>query len=153
MMADRIDLSGSSDLRHLGEAQRNSLAEQATVEEYGKGDYVFSEGEPASTVCFVIEGRIDLEVQTMRGTPVVLDVLGPGDLLGWSACLGTGSATASSHCQSAVRLIKIEGEVLRNVLKDDADKGLLVMMEIAKTIARRLRESRTRLTHLLGDYV
>ena len=152
-MVENIDLNAFRDLNNLGEAQRKALLEQARTDTVAKGEYVYQEGEPATEVCFVISGRIELEVQTMRGTPIVLDVLGPGDLLGWSACLGMGNATASSHCQSETRLLRIEGALLRELLKEDADRGLLVMTDIAMTVARRLRESRNRLTHLLGDMV
>ena len=150
-MVENIDLNAFPDLNNLGETQRKTLLERARIDTIAKGDYIYHEGEPATEVCFVISGRIELEVQTMRGTPIVLDVLGPGDLLGWSASLGMGNATASSRCQSETRLMRIEGSLLREMLKEDSGKGLLVMTDIAKTVARRLRESRNRLTHLLGD--
>ncbi len=152
-MVDNIDLNTFPDLTNLGGTQRTALLERARVDTIAKGDNIYLEGDPATDVCFVISGRIDLEAQTMRGTPIVLDVLGPGDLLGWSACLGMGNATATSHCQSDTHLLRIEGSMLRELLEQDSSRGLLVMTDIAKTVARRLRESRNRLTHLLGDMV
>ncbi len=151
-MNEKIDLRQFSSLRELNDEQQEALLEQAVIEEYGEGDYIFHEGASATHVCFILQGKIDIEVKSEKKI-FVLDQLGPGDLLGWSACLGTGNSTASSFCQSHVRLVKIEGTVLREILHKDTERGLQAAMDIARIIARRLRESRKRLTHLLGDMV
>lgn len=139
-------------LKNLTEQQKEKVAEFSMIEEYEPGDYVVREGQPPIDVYFMLEGKIDLEVESPRGTPIVTDSLTHGDLLNWSACLGGGQVTASSHCRSKVKLIKINGEEFINILQQEPSAGFLIMQDIARTIARRLRESRNRVSHLLADY-
>ena len=44
--------------------------------------HLFFEGEDASSVLFVLSGRVKVSIAAPSGREVVLDVLGPGDIVG-----------------------------------------------------------------------
>jgi len=73
-----------------------------------KGEAVFSQGEPADTVCYIQEGKVKLTVVSEQGKEAVVAVLGPEDFFG-EGCL-TGQhlriATATAATDSVIVHIK-----------------------------------------------
>lgn len=68
---DFLDERDRSDLESLGRLQR-----------YPRGAWVMRQGDPSDAVCVVIEGRMKITLDTADGRAIVLDVFGPGDVLG-----------------------------------------------------------------------
>jgi len=73
-----------------------------------KGEAVFSQGEPADTVCYIQEGKVKLTVVSEQGKEAVVAVLGPEDFFG-EGCL-TGQrlriATATAATDTVIVHIK-----------------------------------------------
>jgi CRP/FNR family cyclic AMP-dependent transcriptional regulator len=65
---------------------------------YGRGETLFTQGDPCGDVLFIERGRVQLSVQSATGSEAVLATLGRGDFLGEGCLAGqrlrTGSATA-----------------------------------------------------------
>lgn len=74
---------------------------------YRAGQALFREGDPPGPVFVLAEGRVDVEVLTPSGRPVLLAVKRPGDLVGeLAAILGTDrSATATAREPVAVDVV------------------------------------------------
>jgi len=84
-----------------------------TVEVFGKGDPIYSQGDDCETVMYLQKGEVTLSVLSTRGKEAIVAVLRPGCFFGESGLAGertrTGSATASSA--STVLLIQKAGMV------------------------------------------
>jgi CRP-like cAMP-binding protein len=75
-------LSASALFREITGEDRRRLAEVSLVKSYGKGDRVFSEGEPSDFLYTILSGRIKVVKLVHGGREVILEIFGPGDPLG-----------------------------------------------------------------------
>ena len=69
-----------------------------TVTKYGRGEAIFTQGEPCDHVLYIQSGGVKLSVLSKTGKEAVVAMLGPGDFFG-EGCLAAqalrmGSATA-----------------------------------------------------------
>src|SRR5665213_439624 len=71
---------------------------QRRVQKFEESQEVYTQGDPATSVMYIQEGRIKLSVVNEAGKEAIVGILGPGDFLG-EGCLAnqmlrTGTATA-----------------------------------------------------------
>jgi CRP/FNR family transcriptional regulator, cyclic AMP receptor protein len=82
--------------------------------EFRKKQTLFTQGEPAKQVFYLLEGSVKLAVTSTAGKEAVVAILGPGDFLG-EACLAGQPlwiATATTMTQGRALVIE-KGEMLR----------------------------------------
>jgi CRP-like cAMP-binding protein len=69
-----------------------------TVVEYGRGESIFTQGDPCEAVLYIQSGGVKLSVLSKSGREAVVAMLGPGDFFGEGCLAGQplrmGSATA-----------------------------------------------------------
>jgi CRP/FNR family cyclic AMP-dependent transcriptional regulator len=69
-----------------------------TVMEYGRGETIFTQGDPCEDVLYIQTGGVKLSVLSKTGREAVVAMLGPGDFFGEGCLAGQpvrmGSATA-----------------------------------------------------------
>lgn len=58
---------------------------------FRRGEVVFHVDDPADTLHLIVSGRFAVRVQTAVGDVAILTVLGPGDMFGELALIGSGS--------------------------------------------------------------
>ena len=83
-------------------------------ENFGPGETIFSEGDPAETLMYIRRGRVKLSVASRTGKEAILAILGPGEFLG-ETCLGSQSTrirTATAITSTALQVIE-RNEMLR----------------------------------------
>ncbi len=99
----------------LADAQRAAVASLARVEQVAAGTTVFRESEPADDLRFIVDGRVSLGMRFGgRGEVIVLSI-GPGELVGWTALLGT-TWTATARAVERSTLLRLPGAALRSAL-------------------------------------
>lgn len=82
-----------------------------TIETFEPGDVVFAEGSAGSFMYVVLEGTIDI----LLGDKL-LDISGPGDLVGEMAMIDSRPRSASAVSRTTSRLARVdEGEFLEMV--------------------------------------
>src|SRR5690349_3410211 len=81
-------LSQVSPFRVLPAKELERLAALAQPKRYGKGETIFSEGDPADSVWVLREGRIQIFKYTSGGRPLAIESLGPKELFGTLCRLG-----------------------------------------------------------------
>jgi CRP/FNR family transcriptional regulator, cyclic AMP receptor protein len=59
-----------------------------TIVQYRKREHVYSQGDAASTVMYIREGRVKLSVVNVLGREAVVALLGPGDFFGQGCLAG-----------------------------------------------------------------
>ena len=60
------------------------LAESAMGKDFAANELIFAEGAVANRFYLIEEGTVALETSTADGNRVAIEVIGPGDVLGWS---------------------------------------------------------------------
>ncbi len=153
-MSTTTDFNDLPLLQDLTTLQRSNLLDKTSTYSLGKDEAIFHEGDSAEDIYFLLEGKVNLQTSTFENKSVITDVLRAGDFFGWSGVFEGAKMTATAICTSDVRLAKIARDDFMNELTMHSDTGVYVMIRVAETISRRLRESRSRLAlHLSGSSV
>jgi len=124
-----------------------ALAELGRVRSFPKQAVIIHEGDAADTVYIVLAGRVRVFSSAQDGRDVVLDVLGPGEIIGEMALDGS-PRSASVMTMEPTTVAVLDAAVLRERLKSDADLAMLLVTELLG----RLRKTNRIVKQLaLGD--
>jgi signal transduction histidine kinase len=147
---------GQFELFHgLPPAALEQIARLATTEEYSSGQKVFKEDEDAECLYLLLEGKVALEkrVQLGRtGTPrqATINVVGPGNLIGWSSLVPPYHYTSTGVCTEACQLLAICGDDLRKYLNENPEFGSQVYHRVASIVRSRMVNATSTLTYFLS---
>lgn len=118
----------------------SGLRSSAMRQRYPAGATLFLESDVAAAVLVIQHGELKVSVTSREGREFVLDVLGPGDVVGELAALDGGSRSATGVALTDVEVLAIPShEFRRTVETDPALEGALLM-----EVIRRLRASNRR---------
>jgi CRP-like cAMP-binding protein len=146
-LAQRLStLSFSAD---LSDQMLKSLASISQAVSYPAGGIVFEERTQHRNLYLIWSGKValDMEVPGHGNTRVLM--LGPGELVGWSAVLDAGEMTASAVAIENTELVMLAADELRELCQKDSQLGYSIMLRIARQLARRLLATRLHLLNLL----
>jgi hypothetical protein len=112
------------------------VANIAREEWYPQSTVIFHQGEEGHMMFVIVEGRVDV-VRTIRGAEQVLAQRGPGEFVGEMAIIESVPRLATLRTQSDVRVLAIEGETFKEILRERPDVSFAVL----RNVSRRLRET------------
>ncbi|MBI2830564.1 MAG: cyclic nucleotide-binding domain-containing protein [Chloroflexi bacterium] len=131
----------------LNDVELRKVANLTTEKEYEAGATIFREGEPAEELLVVQHGKIALQMslsapasQTTRR--ITVDIVGPNEIVGWSALVEPHVITLSSVCLQPVKALSVDGIKLRSLLGANHHIGYQVLSELIKVVASRLDDTR-----------
>lgn len=124
-----------------------ALAALGRVRSYPKQTVIIQEDDAADTVYIVLAGRARVYSSAPDGRDVVLDVLGPGEIIGEMALDGS-PRSASVMTMEPTTVAVLDAAILRERLKSDVD---LAMMLVTELLGRLRRTSRVVKQFALGD--
>lgn len=126
------------------------LQARATRRRYPAGAILFLEGDQAHEVLVVLDGDLKVVVGSATGRDVVVEIAGPGSLIGEWAVLDGKPRSASVTAVSPVEVLSIGAADFREFLTShpDALTGLLL-----DTIGRLRHQVRHQLEFGAGDAV
>jgi CRP/FNR family cyclic AMP-dependent transcriptional regulator len=87
--------------------------------EFGKKQNLFSQGDPASHVFFILEGSVKLAVTSAGGKEAVVALLGAGDFLGEACLAGQPRWIATATTMTQGRALVIEKNEMLRLLHAD----------------------------------
>ena len=111
------------------------IATSAREEWYPQNTAIFHQGEEGNVMFVIVEGQLDV-VRTLNGAEQVLAQRGPGDFVGEMAVIESAPRLATLRTQSDVRMLAIDGETFKGILRERPDVSFAVL----RNISRRLRE-------------
>ena len=106
---------------------------------------IFREGETANRFYLIEQGRVALESSASGGDPVTIDVIGDGDLLGWSWLFPPYVWHFSARAIEPTCAIFFYGTVLREYCEQDQALGYELFKRMSEVMTRRLQSARSRL--------
>ena len=136
------ELRAKSGLLQALTATEVGLFESAAVElRLPAGEVLFEEDGPADAFYIVVEGRIGLELTTPGKDPIVIQTLGPGDVLGWSWLIPPYTWHYDARALTSVSAIVFEAVCVREKCERDPVFGYEIYKRFSRIIARRLMAS------------
>ena len=140
-MIDVSDLKSIIMLTYLKDSMLEKLAKVTLIREYSAGDTIFREGEDATHLYSVIEGKVGLEVMKNPSTPVMINTICENRTFGFSAVIETEEkkyiTTAKAYMRT--KLFAWKAEDLEALFQKDCEMGFLFMQRIAKIVKTRLQ--------------
>lgn len=123
----------------LDEASRERLLAQGQVRRYPARSILFLEGDPAHDVLVVRKGDIKVSAN-VDGHDVVLDIVGPDDLLGEIAVVDGHGRSATATTLNPVEVVRIPAASFLAHLEGEPT----VMVLLLRSMSSRLRDASRR---------
>lgn len=144
-------LTGVPLFEGLDDATLTLLAGCARNVHFAQGETLFREGQLADSFLVIRHGNVALELFVPARGPVVIETLGPSEVLGWSWLFPPYRWHFDARALSAVRATAFDGVCLRGKCDDDPALGYTLMGRFAQITIERLQATRVRLLDVYGD--
>jgi CRP-like cAMP-binding protein len=121
------------------------------IKSYPVGERLFFEGQICKDIFLLAEGQMVLETSLPGQEPMRLQIVGPGELLGWSPILGLGPMTATARAITPCHVLALNADRIWSLAEEDPKFVLELMRRVAITLARRLNATRLQLLEAYPD--
>ncbi|MEW2250603.1 cyclic nucleotide-binding domain-containing protein [Streptomyces sp. NPDC006975] len=126
-----------------------TLAREVSFE---TGERIFNEGGRADRFWIIHTGTVALDVHVPGRQAAVIESLGAGRLLGWSALVPPHHWHLGAEAASPVRAYEFDAEAVREMCAEDPALDHELCTYVTGVIARRLRSARMRLLDLYAPH-
>jgi len=137
-------LRGVEVFKGLIDSQLAAIANHYREIEYRQNSKLFSEGDDATCLWVVKEGRVDLRFDLPdrpTSTKNTISSLSEHMSFGWSSLVAPHKYKLSAYCAAKTcKVIQIEGEALVGLFKQDSKTGYVVMSNLVEVIGQRFRQ-------------
>jgi HlyB family type I secretion system ABC transporter len=114
-------LRRSSVFRFLSDEHFEAIESLLQEEQYGFGDVIVKQGDPADSFYILTRGRARALKIKADGEEIPLGVLKPGDSFGEAALAEGGIRTATVRCSTAVDLLRIDRDDFQQLISQEPD--------------------------------
>jgi CRP/FNR family transcriptional regulator, cyclic AMP receptor protein len=129
----------------LSPDQFQLLADLAMERQFKAGEHIMREGDPANRFYLILEGKVDLFFESGERGSVPIQVLGPGDDLGWSWLFPPYYFHGTAQAVEPTKTIFFYGTRLRRQCEEDHNLGYEIMKRVAQVAIQTLNASRRNL--------
>lgn len=119
----------------LPEADLITLSRSAHPRPFQQGAILFLEGETGDVAYVVVSGRIDLVLESMEGTQLILQQVGPRGYFGEMALLDEGPRSATAVAASGGEVVVISREAFLQHLQQHPE----TMLHLLRSLSLRVR--------------
>jgi CRP/FNR family transcriptional regulator, cyclic AMP receptor protein len=117
---------------------------------FGTGRLLLAEGEPADTMYLIRRGRVAIEVHAPGAGPIVVETVGPGQVVGWSWLFPPYRWRFDARATGPVGAVAVDATCLRNKSELDPEFGYALLQRLSAVLLERLQATRFRLLDLYG---
>jgi CRP/FNR family transcriptional regulator, cyclic AMP receptor protein len=120
----------------------NHLEEFATEKQFEPGEVVLQEGEYADRCYLILDGRVALESRGNGGAPVRIQIVGAGELLGWSWLYAPFLWHFTARALESVTTLELNAASLLVRAEEDPAFGYELMKRVSHQLIQRLEKTR-----------
>jgi CRP/FNR family cyclic AMP-dependent transcriptional regulator len=113
------------------------LAANLQRRRYGKGQFIFQQGDPGLCLYLVESGKVKIASFSSEGKGLVLNLFGPGDFFGELALLDGEPRSADAVAQEPCQLLLLQRDDFMRFLEARPH----VAIKLLATVSRRLRHT------------
>lgn len=129
----------------MSHGQLALLADCAMQAHFKKGEIVMCEGETANRFYLIETGKVALLSSALAGEPVAIDIIGPGDLLGWSWIFPPYVWHFTAQALEDTEAIFFYGTILREYCERDHSLGYELFKRMTPVMIKRLQAAREKM--------
>ena len=126
----------------LSEAQRQQVLACGEYQQFVCGDWLSQQHLAANQLHLLLSGRVQLMTMGRLGRNVILESLGPGDMLGWSWFTNPEQWHFSARAATDVHCFSCHGETLRKTMDEDPALGYAILTQLVAMLAQRVQAAR-----------
>jgi serine phosphatase RsbU (regulator of sigma subunit) len=119
----------------MAQPDLEALVAASPVDAFEAGETVFEQGSEGDDAYLVLEGRLEVLVETPLGQAAVA-TLGDGELVGEIGAFSRGTRTASIRALEASRLLRIERRSIRELMRRTPDAAMTIIGELGQRFRR-----------------
>lgn len=116
------------------------IVDRCTTINVARDEVVLREGDPATDILIVLSGRVKIVLNVDR-EPFEICMFGPGDCLGEVSVIGVLDHSASVVTIEPCTFLILSRETLMNVFSEDKALFSLLILNLARELARRLHRT------------
>ncbi len=131
----------------FSDSQVRAIFENCTVVEVKVGEIILQEATPATEIFIILSGKITIVLGLRSDDPIVLSEFGPGNCIGEASVIGIQDHSASAVVTEDATLLVLSRQVLMKIFDTDKSLFSLLILNIAREIARRLHHTDEILLH------
>ncbi len=150
-MSTRDLLAGVALFAGASDADLDRVVAWAEEAKFAEGDRLFRAGEPADRLHVLVEGRVALSIHAPGRGDLVVETLGPGDVVGVSWALPYERWDLDARALTDVAALAIDAAPLRSVMDAEDSLGRVVRLGITGLLGERLHATRLRLIDLYQE--
>lgn len=106
---------------------------------------IFSEGDEANQFFLITDGKVSLEAFHLERGSIVIQTLGPGDVLGWSWLVPPYRWRLDARALEETHAFALDGKQLRARCEEDPALGFELLKRFAAVVEQRLSATRLQL--------
>lgn len=138
-------LSSSPLFDMLSNQELEYVSELARPRKYTSGQLVFEEGELGDSLYVIVGGEFEVLRRDSNGEQKVITVLQAPEFFGEMSLIDKEYRSATVRARTEAELLHLSAENLTTFRKQYRDGFTFVVINIARVLSSRLRESNTRL--------
>jgi CRP/FNR family transcriptional regulator, cyclic AMP receptor protein len=138
MLADIDELRQFKIFEELNERELEQIAKISRTGELGPGAKLTATGASADKLYLLKQGKIEIKVPGRGPHEVVVEEVGPGEIVGWSTVTGPFVYTASSWTSERSSVIEVNGLRLRELFEANNHVGYRVLKGIGYVTLKRI---------------
>ncbi|WP_204249067.1 Crp/Fnr family transcriptional regulator [Nocardia arizonensis] len=150
-MIAAAELARFAPLSELDAAHLATLARTASEVRYPGGHRLLVEGGRADRCWLIAQGQVVLDAHVPGRGEVVVQTLGPGDLLGWSWLVPPYRWQFGARTAEPVRAIEFDAATLTRFGDTDPEFGHALTRMLLTAVLDRLHATRARLLDLYAE--
>jgi CRP/FNR family cyclic AMP-dependent transcriptional regulator len=121
------------------------LADLVTVHEHRSGEILFNEGDVGDALYVLAEGSVEILQKSATGTPFAVATLSSPQFFGEMSLIDKEVRSATVRAASDVTVLKLTNENLHVFAKNYRNGFTWIVVNIARVLSARLRETNKRL--------
>lgn len=136
----------------LPAGHRRRLMNDAREVSVSQGSRLFEEGARADQFWIVRTGTVELDLRVPGRRAAVIDMIQPGELVGWSWLFAPHTWQLGAEATTPVRLYEFDAVAVRARCREHPAFGGAVAQWVGGVLAQRLHSARYRLLDLYSPY-
>jgi CRP/FNR family cyclic AMP-dependent transcriptional regulator len=129
----------------LSPAELEAIAELSKPCRFRAGEVIFQEGDAGDCLYVIGSGEVEVIVQDSAGAPKSLALLSAPEVFGEMSLIDKEARSATIRAHSDTSALKLTAENFNTFRSFSRDGFTFVIMNIARVLSRRLRETNGRL--------
>ncbi|MFO1472592.1 MAG: cyclic nucleotide-binding domain-containing protein [Turneriella sp.] len=125
----------------LSEQELALIASKAVKAEYEENQEIFHEQSTESDLYILTEGRVQIVGALGKTDSATIHTILPGKLFGEFAFIDGQPRSATAVAIQKSTVFKIPSQDIYNIFEQDAKMGYITMRNLARILARRIRQT------------